>query len=34
VVLGVLAGMAKFLFAFDLVAREAGCPIHPAKPDH
>ena len=29
VVLGVLTGMAKFLFAFDLVAREASCPIHP-----
>ena len=31
VVLGVLAGMAKFLFAFDLVAKETNCPIHPAK---
>ncbi len=31
VVLGVLAGMAKFLFAFDLVAREASCPIHPGR---
>ena len=31
VVLGVLAGMAKFLFAFDLVAKETSCPIHPAK---
>ncbi len=31
VVLGVLAGMAKFLFAFDLVAREADCPIHPGQ---
>ncbi len=29
VVLGILAGMAKFLFAFDLVEREANCPIHP-----
>lgn len=29
VVLGVLAGMAKFLFAFDLVEKEADCPIHP-----
>ena len=29
VVLGILAGMAKFLFAFDLVDREADCPIHP-----
>ncbi len=29
VVLGVLSGMAKFLFAFDLVAKEANCPIHP-----
>ena len=26
-VAGVLAGMAKFLFAFDLVEREANCPI-------
>lgn len=33
VVLGILAGMAKFLFAFDLVAREANCPIHPAQHD-
>lgn len=31
VVLGVLTGMAKFLFAFDLVGREAHCPIHPGK---
>ncbi len=31
VVLGVLTGMAKFLFAFDLVAREASCPIHPKR---
>ena len=31
VVLGVLTGMARFLFAFDLVAREAHCPIHPGK---
>lgn len=29
VVLGVLAGIAKFLFAFDLVARETNCPLHP-----
>ncbi len=29
VVLGVLSGMAKFLFAFDLVAKETYCPIHP-----
>ncbi len=26
-VLGVLAGMAKFLFAYDLVAREDNCPF-------
>lgn len=26
---GVLAGMAKFLFAFDLVERETECPFHP-----
>ncbi len=25
--MGVLAGMAKFLFAFDLVEKEAYCPI-------
>ena len=31
-VAGVLAGMAKFLFAFDLVEREANCPIPSAKP--
>ena len=31
VVLGVLAGMAKFLFAFDLVAREPDCPITPGQ---
>jgi AhpD family alkylhydroperoxidase len=28
VVLGILTGMARFLFAFDLVEREANCPIH------
>ncbi len=28
VVLGVLSGMAKFLFAYDLVEREDSCPIH------
>ena len=28
-VLGVLAGMAKFLFAFDLVEKESSCPIGP-----
>ncbi|MEO7402849.1 MAG: hypothetical protein ABIU95_04195, partial [Burkholderiales bacterium] len=31
-VAGILTGMAKFIFAFDLVEREATCPIHlPAK---
>jgi len=29
VVLAVLVGMAKFLFVFDLVSREANCPIAP-----
>lgn len=24
---GVLAGMAKFLFVFDLVTRETSCPV-------
>ena len=24
---GVLAGMAKFLFTFDLVTRETSCPV-------
>jgi AhpD family alkylhydroperoxidase len=28
VVLGILTGMARFLFAFDLVEREANCPFH------
>ncbi len=28
---GLLTGMAKFLFTFDLVEREAGCPF-PAPP--
>lgn len=27
-VIGILSGMARFLFAFDLVEREASCPIH------
>lgn len=27
-VAGILTGMAKFIFAFDLVEREAHCPIH------
>ena len=27
-VMAVLTGMAKFLFVFDLVTREANCPIH------
>ena len=27
-VLGVLSGVAKFLFAFDLVEKEAYCPFH------
>lgn len=31
VCLAVLTGMAKFLFVFDLVSREPGCPI--ARPD-
>jgi AhpD family alkylhydroperoxidase len=26
---GILAGMARFLFAFDLVEREDDCPLHP-----
>ena len=25
---GILTGMAKFIFAYDLVEREASCPIH------
>ncbi len=29
VVCAVLTGMAKFLFVFDLVSREANCPIRP-----
>lgn len=27
---GILTGMAKFLFVYDLVEKEANCPIHPA----
>jgi len=26
--MAVLCGMAKFLFCFDLVTREASCPVH------
>jgi AhpD family alkylhydroperoxidase len=26
---GLLSGMARFMFAFDLVEREPGCPLHP-----
>jgi alkylhydroperoxidase family enzyme len=26
--MAVLCGMAKFLFVFDMVSREASCPIH------
>ena len=29
VIIGVLCGMARFLFAFDLVEKEASCPLHP-----
>ncbi len=29
VVIGVLSGMARFLFAFDLVEKETSCPFHP-----
>lgn len=28
--LGILCGVAKFLFAFDLVEKETGCPFAPA----
>tara|TARA_Y100000590_G_scaffold460698_1_gene620577 strand:+ start:237 stop:797 length:561 start_codon:yes stop_codon:yes gene_type:complete len=27
---GILTGMAKFLFVYDLVEKEANCPIHPS----
>ena len=33
-VAGVLTGMAKFLFAYDLVEKEASCPFHPPQPNH
>jgi AhpD family alkylhydroperoxidase len=33
VVCAVLTGMAKFLFVFDLVSREANCPIRPPSED-
>lgn len=29
-VAGMLSGVAKFLFAFDLVEKETSCPFHPA----
>ena len=29
---GMLTGMAKFLFVYDLVDKEAHCPIHPRAP--
>jgi alkylhydroperoxidase family enzyme len=27
---GILAGVAKFMFAYDLVEKEDACPFHPA----
>jgi hypothetical protein len=27
---GILAGVAKFMFAYDLVEKEDTCPFHPA----
>jgi hypothetical protein len=29
-VAGMLTGMAKFIFVYDLVEKEANCPIRPA----
>ena len=29
---GILTGMAKFLFVYDLVEKETNCPIHPHAP--
>lgn len=29
-VAGMLTGMAKFIFVYDLVEKEANCPIQPA----
>ena len=27
---GILAGVAKFMFAYDLVEKEDSCPFHPS----
>ena len=27
---GILAGVAKFMFAYDLVEKEDACPFHPS----
>jgi len=27
---GILVGVAKFMFAYDLVEKEDTCPLHPA----
>ena len=28
---GILAGVAKFMFAYDLVEKEDACPFHPQR---
>jgi hypothetical protein len=32
-VAGILTGMAKFIFVYDLVEKEANCPIVPLEQD-